>query len=150
MLGYIAVFLSGLLFALGLGISGMTLPQKVLAFLDVAGDWDPSLALVMIGSAGVYLILHRPILRLSHPVFDTSFHLPSRDDIDRPLVIGAALFGVGWGTVGFCPGPAVTALVAATGQVFIFFVAMAVGMYLSAPIMKAGTAISRHMAAVDG
>lgn len=136
MLGYIAVYFSGLLFALGLGISGMTLPQKVLAFLDVAGDWDPSLALVMIGSAGVYLILHRPILRLSSPLFDTQFHIPSRRDIDPRLVIGSALFGIGWGTVGFCPGPAVTALVTVGDKVVLFFVAMLVGMYLSTPVAR--------------
>lgn len=150
MLGYIAVFFSGLLFALGLGISGMTLPQKVLAFLDVAGNWDPSLALVMIGSAGIYLILHRHILKRSSPLFDTAFHLPSNTDIDPRLITGAALFGIGWGTVGLCPGPAVTALVTLNDTVVIFFIAMIVGMYLSRPVTKAGEIISNKAFSVDG
>lgn len=150
MLGYIAVFFSGLLFALGLGISGMTLPQKVLAFLDIAGDWDPSLALVMIGSAGIYMVLHRPIVKLSSPLFDTSFHLPTGTDIDPKLVTGAALFGIGWGMVGFCPGPAVTALVSLNDKVLIFFVAMLVGMYLNRPATRVGEVISEKTLSVDG
>lgn len=150
MWGYIAVFSSGLLFALGLGISGMTLPQKVLAFLDVSGDWDPSLGLVMIGSAGVYLLLHRYILRLSAPLFDTSFHVPTRQDIDPQLVIGSALFGIGWGIVGLCPGPAVTALVTFGDKVVIFFVAMLVGMYLNQPVVRAGKSIADQSGQVDG
>ncbi len=130
MFGFILVFLAGVLFAVGLGISGMTLPQKVLAFLDFAGEWDPSLLLVMITSAGVYLLLHRWVLKRSRPVFDTAFHVPTRQDIDQPLVTGAALFGIGWGLVGFCPGPAMTALVTGQTKVLIFFVSMAVGMYV--------------------
>ncbi|MGC1951892.1 MAG: DUF6691 family protein [Gammaproteobacteria bacterium] len=130
MLGFILVFLAGVLFAVGLGISGMTLPQKVLAFLDFAGDWDPSLLLVMITSAGVYLLLHRWVLKRSRPVFDQAFHVPTRQDIDQPLVAGAALFGIGWGLVGFCPGPAMTALVTGQTKVLIFFVSLAVGMYV--------------------
>lgn len=130
MLGFILVFLAGVLFAVGLGISGMTLPQKVLAFLDFAGDWDPSLLLVMITSAGVYLLLHRWVLNRSRPVFDHAFHVPARQDIDQPLVAGAALFGIGWGLVGFCPGPALTALVTGQTKVLIFFVSLAVGMYV--------------------
>lgn len=135
MLGYVAVYLSGVLFAVGLGISGMTLPQKVIGFLDFAGDWDPSLFFVMAGSAGVYLLLHRLVLRLSHPLFDTSFHLPGWQDIDQPLVSGAALFGIGWGLVALCPGPAMTALVTGQTKVLIFFVSMAAGMLPMAPWM---------------
>lgn len=129
MLGFALVFLAGLLFALGLGLSGMTLPQKVLAFLDFAGEWDPSLLLVMITSAGVYFLFHRWVLKRSHPVFESAFHIPTRRDIDQPLVAGAALFGIGWGLVGFCPGPAITALVTGHTKVLIFFVSMVVGMY---------------------
>ena len=125
----LAVFAAGLLFALGLGISGMTLPQKVIGFLDFAGDWDPSLAFVMASSAGIFLLLHRAVLRRPSPLFDAKFHVPSRTDIDVPLIFGAVLFGVGWGMVGFCPGPAVTALVSGQTQVWIFFVAMIGGMY---------------------
>lgn len=130
MIKYASVFLAGLLFAVGLGISGMTLPQKIIGFLDFAGEWDPSLLMVMIGSAGVYLLLYRWVIKLSHPLFDTSFHIPSRQDVDQPLVTGAALFGIGWGLVGFCPGPAMSALVTGEPKVLIFFVSMAVGMYV--------------------
>ncbi|WP_462321240.1 DUF6691 family protein [Halochromatium sp.] len=129
MLGYLAVFLSGTLFAIGLGVSGMTLPQKVIGFLDLGGDWDASLAFVMIGSAGVYLIFYRWIKQRSSPLFDTEFHIPTRNDIDQRLLVGAALFGIGWGLVGFCPGPAMTALVSGHPEALIFFTAMVTGMY---------------------
>jgi hypothetical protein len=127
--GYLLVFLSGLVFAVGLGLSGMTLPQKVIGFLDVAGDWDPSLAFVMVGSAGVYMLFYRKIVQRAHPLFDTAFHVPTRTDVDQRLVVGAALFGIGWGLVGLCPGPALTALVSGYNKALIFFVAMAAGMY---------------------
>ena len=150
MLKYGSVFLAGLLFAVGLGVSGMTLPQKVLAFLDVAGDWDPSLALVMVGSAGVYLVLHPLVLKLSHPLFDLRFHLPARQDIDQQLVAGAALFGVGWGLVGLCPGPALTALVAGTPKVLIFFLSMVVGMYVYGTLVATAKVTDLEGAEVDG
>lgn len=151
MLGYIAVFLSGLLFALGLGISGMTLPQKVIGFLDVTGgNWDPSLGLVMVSSAGVYMVLYPLVQKLSHPLFDTRFHVPSRNDIDRPLIVGAFLFGIGWGLVGLCPGPAVTALASGQTTVFIFFVAMALGMYAEGSLDVASRIYSEDNQPVDG
>lgn len=150
MAGYLMVFLAGLLFALGLGISGMTLPQKVLGFLDLAGDWDPSLAMVMLGSAGVYFLLHRWVLKLSHPIFDTSFHIPSRQDIDQPLVAGAALFGIGWGLVGLCPGPAATALVSGSIKALIFVVSMVTGMYAYGTLQVIGSMRSTQGTAVDG
>lgn len=151
MLGYLAVFASGLLFALGLGISGMTLPQKVIGFLDFAGpDWDPSLALVMASSAGVYMIFYPLVQRLSHPLFDTRFHVPTRHDIDQPLIVGALIFGIGWGLVGFCPGPAVTALVSGQTPVFIFFVAMALGMFAEGSLDVASRIRTEENQAVDG
>lgn len=129
-MGYVTVYFAGLLFALGLGISGMTLPQKVLAFLDIAGErWDPSLLLVMVTSAGTYLLLHRFVLARSRPIFDFKFYLPTRLHIDRPLIVGAALFGIGWGLVGFCPGPAVTALASGASGTLVFFISMIAGMY---------------------
>lgn len=132
---YVTIFASGLLFALGLGISGMTLPQKVIGFLDFAGDnWDPSLALVMVASAGVYLLLHRSVLKRKTPLFDTEFHVPTRNEIDTPLVVGAALFGIGWGMVGLCPGPALSVLVSGHTETWIFFVAMITGMYTEASL----------------
>ena len=138
MLGYLTVFLAGLLFALGLGISGMTLPQKVIGFLDFAGgDWDPSLALVMITSAGVYMLLYPLVRRREQPRFDTRFHVPTRNDIDRPLVIGALLFGIGWGLVGLCPGPAVLAVLSGQPLTFAFLAAMLLGIYAERTLQRA-------------
>lgn len=129
MLGYLAVFLSGTLFAVGLGLSGMTLPQKVIGFLDFGGNWDPSLILVMAASAGVYLLCYRWVQQLARPLFDTQFHIPARTDIDQRLLVGAGFFGIGWGLVGLCPGPAMTALVSGNPEALIFFTAMVAGMY---------------------
>lgn len=129
MFRYLTAFLCGLLFALGLGVSGMILPQKVLAGLDFAGAWDPSLLFVMGTSAGTYLLFHRLVLARPHPVFDEKFYLPTKQDIDWRLVVGAVLFGIGWGTVGFCPGPAVTALISGSSDALVFFVSMITGMY---------------------
>ena len=150
MLRYLAVFGSGLLFALGLGIAGMTLPQKVLAFLDVAGDWDPSLGLVTLASAGLYLALHRWILKRRRPLFDPDFHLPRRSDIDQPLVTGAALFGIGWGLVGLCPAPALSALVSGHPKALIFFIAMVVGMYAHGTLQVLNAIRTERGAPVDG
>ncbi len=123
-------FVSGLVFALGLGISGMTQPAKVIAFLDIAGNWDPSLAFVMIGAIVVYAPLYRLIRRLPSPLFSSTFALPTRKDIDRRLLGGAALFGVGWGLGGFCPGPALASLAGGETSVLLFVASMLAGMYL--------------------
>lgn len=106
----ISALLAGALFGLGLAVSGMVNPNKVLGFLDVAGDWDPSLLLVMVGAVFTTTLAYHFILRQKHPVFDRQFHLPTRQDIDRRLLIGAMLFGIGWGLSGYCPGPAVASL----------------------------------------
>jgi hypothetical protein len=120
----------GILFGAGLAISQMMNPAKVIAFLDFAGDWDPTLALVMIGA----LIASAPGFALAKkraaPAFGGAFHIPARRDIDMPLVAGAALFGVGWGLSGFCPGPALAALGTGIGPVFAFVAAMLAGMLL--------------------
>lgn len=123
-------FVSGLIFAVGLALSGMTQPAKVTAFLDFAGDWDPSLALVMIGAILVHAVLYRLIRHRPSPVFASTFAVPTRKDIDVRLVGGAALFGIGWGLGGFCPGPAITALASGRMAVVIFVVSMLAGMYL--------------------
>ena len=96
----LTALVSGLLFGLGLGLSGMTLPSKVIGFLDVTGAWDASLAFVMIGAIAVHAVLFRVVTRRVSPLFDAEFHIPSRRDVDGPLVLGAALFGVGWGLGG--------------------------------------------------
>ena len=118
----------GTLFGLGLTISGMVLPAKVLGFLDVAGAWDPSLALVMGGALLVfvpgYFLLVKPS---AHSLVGESFHLSKKRQLDPRLLVGSALFGVGWGLLGICPGPAITALVTGQWQIGLFVVAMLVG-----------------------
>jgi uncharacterized protein len=148
---YLVIFIAGMIFALGLGISGMTLPQKVIGFLDFASDdWDPSLGLVMISSAGIFLLLHRWVLKRSSPIYDTEFHVPTSTDIDAPLLLGAALFGIGWGIVGLCPGPALTALVSGQTQVWIFFMAMVTGMYVEGSLNIANRILTVRGDAADG
>ncbi len=110
MRGLLPPFVGGFVFALGLGISGMTDADKVLGFLNLAGDWDPALAFVMVGAIGVHLILYRLIVRRPSPLFGDRFHLPTRRDISPRLLTGAAIFGVGWGMGGFCPGPGLVSL----------------------------------------
>ena len=118
----------GLLFGAGLVVSDMINPARVLAFLDVTGDWDPSLAFVMGGAlipSGLAYLLRR---RMDKPVADEVFHVPETRVVDARLLSGAALFGLGWGLVGFCPGPAVAALSTGAWQAFPFVAAMLVGM----------------------
>lgn len=125
-----AAFLIGLLFGLGLLLSGMINPAKVLGFLDLAGAWDPSLALVMVGAIGVGLIGFNLSGNRRRSVFGEPMRLPTRRDIDRPLVLGGLGFGVGWGLAGFCPGPAIAALGAGEFKAFVFVAAMLLGMWL--------------------
>jgi uncharacterized membrane protein YedE/YeeE len=123
----LASFGAGLLFAAGLVVSGMGLPAKVIGFLDVLGDWDPSLAFVMGGALAVYLPLYRVIVR-QKPLFAAAHSLPTKKAIDAPLVAGAALFGVGWGLVGYCPGPSLVAAGALVPAALVFVPAMLAGM----------------------
>lgn len=123
-------FFTAFVFALGLGIAGMTRPEKVVAFLDVFGSWDPSLAFVMGSAVLVYSVAYRRVLRRTHPVMERMFHLPQRIDIDRRLLVGAAVFGTGWGLVGFCPGPALVGLASGIPGVLVFVAAMLAGMGL--------------------
>lgn len=125
-----AALAAGALFGLGLGVSGMTLPAKVHGFLDVTGAWDPSLALVMVGAIGVHLVLFRAIVRRASPLFRGTFHLPSRADVDASLLGGAALFGVGWGLGGVCPGPGLVSLATGRAEAATFVLAMLLGMAL--------------------
>ncbi|MED5369474.1 MAG: DUF6691 family protein [Myxococcota bacterium] len=120
----------GLLFAFGLGLAGMTQPGKVVGFLDVTGDWDPSLALVMGGAALTFGVLYRLITRRQAPVLEPVFRLPTRSDIDLPLIAGSALFGLGWGLGGFCPGPGLVSVVSGALQPVVFVATMLLGMFL--------------------
>lgn len=122
--------LSGVLFGLGLGISQMIDPARVIGFLDVTGTWDPTLLFVLGGAVAVTAIAFRWILRRKSPFFSTRFALPTRNDIDAPLVVGAAIFGVGWGICGYCPGPGLTALVLGQLNPILFVLSLIVGMLI--------------------
>ena len=127
MIGYASAFGAGLLFGIGLWISGMATPRKVLDFLDVTGAWDPSLALVMAGAVGVTLMLFGRILKRPSPFFADRFALSLKQQVDIPLIAGATLFGIGWGIGGYCPGPALTALSNLSAEAFVFVGAMIAG-----------------------
>jgi len=127
MMRLLSSLLAGLVFGLGLVISGMINPAKVQNFLDVAGAFDPSLALVMGAALIVTAIGYRLVLRLPHPLFEMKFQIPALTRIDAKLLGGAAVFGAGWGLAGFCPGPAITAAALGRGEVFIFLAAMVAG-----------------------
>lgn len=126
----IAALIAGLIFGLGLTISEMVNPAKVLAFLDLFGYWDPSLAFVMGAALIVTAIGYRSVWTRERPVFAERFQVPGNRQIDTRLAIGAVLFGVGWGLVGLCPGPAISALTFGGVPVFLFLSAMAVGIGL--------------------
>jgi uncharacterized membrane protein YedE/YeeE len=128
MLQRIFEFAAGLLFGIGLLLSGMTDPGKVQSFLDLAGAWDPSLAFVMGGGVLVGLIAFRTAKKRRASVLGAPFHWPQITQIDKPLVIGSLLFGIGWGLAGFCPGPALVALASGYDKALVFVLAMLLGM----------------------
>lgn len=130
----LVALLTGLLFGLGLVISGMTQPAKVVGFLNFFGDWDPSLAFVMGGAVVVNTIIFRLTKKRSRPLLGPKFHMPTKDEIDWRLIAGSALFGVGWGLAGYCPGPGITALVSMQAPALVFVGAMAAGMVLFAVV----------------
>ena len=130
----------GLLFGLGLVISGMANPAKIINFLDLAGTWDPSLAFVMGGAVIVTFIGYRLVWTRGQPLLSAKFHLPTRTDIDARLIGGPALFGVGWGLSGFCPGPALTALGLGASGTLAFVPAMFAGMWAAKVISTRGGA----------
>jgi uncharacterized protein len=127
---FASFFALGLLFAVGLGISGMTQPAKVLGFLDVFGTWDPALLFVMGSAVVVNAIGYRLTIRQASPIFGSRFDVPTRTDVDSQLVIGSALFGVGWGLAGFCPGPAIVAMAGGSPEVLVFVGSMFAGFVL--------------------
>ena len=124
----LASFLCGLIFGSGLLISGMTQPAKVLGFLDIFGRWDPTLAFVMAGALAVSSVGYALARRQMRPIIGAEHIWPKKTDIDRPLVIGSVLFGIGWGLVGLCPGPALENLASLSPRVFVFVIAMIAGM----------------------
>lgn len=126
----IVAVICGLLFGAGLVVSDMVNPARVLAFLDVAGNWDPSLAFVMGGALIPSSIAYMIKRRRSRPILDTKFHVPANRRIDTKLVSGAALFGLGWGLVGLCPGPAIAFLVTGRSESAVFAAAMLAGMFV--------------------
>lgn len=132
----VIAFLTGLLFGIGLILAGMTSPDKVLAFLDVAGAWDPALAFVMGGA----VLTATPIFwlagRRSRPVAASSFDTPPTTVVDRRLVVGSALFGIGWGLAGICPGPALVAVIIKPAEAAPFAIAMIAGLLLSARLIR--------------
>jgi len=134
----LTAFLIGTIFGLGISISGMINPAKVLNFFDLAGTWDPSLAFVMAGALAVAIPGYRVVLGRQAPAFDSRFQLPDTRVIDRRLVLGSATFGVGWGIAGFCPGGALPALGSGDPAVFLFLAALIGGMLVARALQARG------------
>lgn len=122
-------FFVGFLFAIGLAISGMTQPQKIISFLN-PWQWDSSLIFVMLGAVGIHIISYPLIKRRPSPLLDTRWHIPTRKDVTSRLILGSAIFGIGWGLGGFCPGPGLTSLSFQDNSPVVFVVAMILGMTL--------------------
>jgi uncharacterized membrane protein YedE/YeeE len=133
----ITTYLIGLVFGVGISISGMANPAKVLNFFDVAGIWDPSLGFVMGGALIVTFIGYRYVLKRPTPMLSQTFYLPGRRDLDLPLIGGSAVFGIGWGIAGFCPGGALPALGTGSVDVWIFVTALLAGIVIANIIQAA-------------
>lgn len=127
-MGVLVYFVAGIMFGLGLVVSGMANPAKVLNFLDIAGKWDPSLAFVMAGAVTITAIGYRLLRTRPKPLFASSFHLPTRRMLDIRIFVGPAIFGIGWGLSGFCPGQAITSLGLTAPGTLAFIPAMLIGM----------------------
>ena len=122
--------ISGIVFGLGLTISGMLNPEKVLGFLNIFNAWDPSLMFVMIGAILIFSPLYFIFKRKSRPIFAKIFIIPSKKNIDKNLIIGASMFGAGWGLVGLCPGPAISAISFLNTNIYLFVLFMFIGFYI--------------------
>lgn len=120
----------GILFAFGLGLSGMTQPEKVIGFLDVFGNWDPSLMFVMMGAIGVHFVVYKVIQNKKAPLLSVKWHIPNKKEVTSSLLVGSFLFGVGWGLAGYCPGPAVVSTMSLSSGVLIFVMSMLAGMFI--------------------
>ncbi len=130
MIRQLLVLFSGFVFALGLGISEMTRPEKVLGFLDIFGDWDPSLAFVMGGAIVVYAGALQIVKHRNRPQFGKRFRIPTRSEITPSLIIGAAIFGIGWGLAGFCPGPGIVAAAGLVTPALFFLPSLIAGILI--------------------
>ena len=144
-----SALIAGIIFGAGLALSDMINPARVLAFLDVAGAWDPTLAFVMAGAlipTGIAFAVRR---RLSRPLFSNAFFIPENRSMDRRLILGATIFGVGWGLVGFCPGPAISGLVLGLWQPWLFVAMMLLGMAIERvlPLRLSAGPIAPHQSA---
>ncbi|MEE4279878.1 MAG: DUF6691 family protein [Halieaceae bacterium] len=128
--------IGGLIFGFGLALSGMTDTNKVLGFLDITGAWQPALIFVMGSAVAVTAVAFRFVLRREQPLFDADFHLPIKRAVDGRLLFGAAVFGIGWGIYGYCPGPALTALIYGQTDSFLFVAAMLAGMAISSRLTR--------------
>ena len=130
-------FVCGLIFSCGLVISGMTIPENIINFLDITGNWDPSLMLVMVGAIGVHSIAQLiRVRRMSAPLMRRHFEIPSSTTIDSNLILGSVMFGAGWGLVGFCPAPAITSLASLDKSLLLFVVSLLVGMKAHATVQR--------------
>jgi uncharacterized membrane protein YedE/YeeE len=129
--------ISGLLFAIGLALAGMTRPSKIVGFLDFAGAWDPSLLLVMVGAIAVFATAYWSSRRMQKPIANDAFAHPTTAGIDARLIVGASIFGIGWGLSGFCPGPAIAALGAGVASSALFVPAMLAGLWLTRLVTRA-------------
>lgn len=132
----ISSFIVGFIFAIGLAVSGMTQPQKVVGFLNLFGDWDPSLIFVMAGAIAVHAITYRLIRKRNTPLLATTWQVPTKTDLTPALIVGSILFGVGWGLGGFCPGPAVTSLASFELRPLIFVGSMILGILIFKAVDK--------------
>jgi uncharacterized membrane protein YedE/YeeE len=146
---YVLSTLSGALFGVGLCVSGMTRPEKVIAFLDVTGRWDPSLAFVMLGAVAVHFTAYRLIRRRPAPLYAPEFFIPTRHTIDLKLIGGAALFGIGWGLAGYCPGPGVVSLGAAAPTAIVFVAALLAGLLVTGKVEVRQSRAERRLPLTD-
>ncbi len=139
---FLAAFGAGLLFGAGLVVSQMVNPAKVLNFLDIAGHWDPSLAFVLAGATGTAFVGFRLVRRRAAPLLAERFQLPTAHRIDGPLLAGSAIFGIGWGLAGLCPGPAVAGIALAPGRLLPFLIAILFGMAIFS--LQSAWTVRRH------
>ncbi|HPI40196.1 MAG TPA: YeeE/YedE thiosulfate transporter family protein [Pseudobdellovibrionaceae bacterium] len=132
----LASFSVGFIFSLGLAISGMTHPEKVIGFLNILKNWDPSLIFVMGAAIPIHILAYQYIKNKSHPLFDSKWHYPTSKVITKNLVIGSLIFGMGWGIAGLCPGPALASVTSGSVEMYVFIGFMTLGMYIEKSVSQ--------------